>query len=515
MAIITQYRTWNGIQTKQEVNTETGEIEVFAIGSGLFGVDVLIASSEGKGSDWKLNNPQSFTDVYNRRNNTRSSVKEVQRAFFLEGYKVFNNDRAAVLNNSENYDDQREGIIARQRFFNQGTPLLVDPSTQKEVNLEGEKTTQPVTPPVTVEDNQTERQEDAPPSSSTANGEVITADNPVVKKEGDSKDISKKTESTPKPKFESVGVLRYPLANLEVVEDITGITYDYIKITIQDWVSSIGAGKVVNNKGTFNGVSAVSRYKETKGSLGTIILPMTNGLGTQNGISWGESNGNSIELALLSSVGDLLKNVTKEDNLQSKFEAAKGVLGKSFETAKGFVDQITGSEKDAIAALLSGYVVGNTSFATRQSGRTINPNMELLFSGPKLRSFGFQFEFAPRFREEAEQVREIIKTFKKFSAPVIETTGSIFLRTPKIFQLEYIYNGDGSDTADGNTHPYLNKIKPCALTNVGVNYTPGNTYMTYADGGSMVQTTLTLSFSELEPIYDIDYTGENDHPTGY
>jgi hypothetical protein len=140
--------------------------------------------------------------------------------------------------------------------------------------------------------------------------------------------------------------------------------------------------------------------------------------------------------------------------------------------------------------------------------------MELLFSGPKLRSFAFQFNFAPRFEKEAEQVREIIKTFKKFSAPVIEKTGNIFLRTPKIFQLEYIYNGDGSDTADGNTHPYLNKIKPCALTNVSVNYTPNGTYMTYAGGGSMVQTTLTLNFSELEPIYDIDYKNDN-HPTGY
>ena len=504
MAIIRQNRTWNGIQTKQEVNTETGKIEVFAIGSGLFGVDVLIASSEGKGSDWKLNNPQSFTDVYNRRNNTRSSVKEVQRAFFLEGYKVFNNDRAAVLNNSENYDDQREGIIARQRFFNQGTPLLVDPSTQKEVNLEGEKTTQAVTPPVTVKDDQVETGPENVESPSTAAGQVITADNPVVpvvKKEDDSKDIP---TPTPKPKIESVGVLRYPLANLEVVEDITGITYDYIKITIQDWVSSMTGAK--------SDKDAVSRYKETKGSFGTIILPMTNGLGTQNGISWGESNANSIELALVASVGNLLKNVS-EAEFEDKIKAAANSLGNSLETAKGFLKEGQ-DQKDGVAALLAGYVIGNTSFATRQSGLTINPNMELLFSGPKLRSFGFQFEFAPRFREEAEQVREIIKTFKKFSAPVIEKTGSIFLKTPKVFQLEYIYNGDGSDTADGNTHPYLNKIKPCALRSVSVNYTPEGKYMTYADGGSMVQTTLTLNFSELEPIYNIDYEDDN-HPTGY
>jgi hypothetical protein len=504
MAIIPQYRTWNKIQTKQEVNTETGEIEVFAIGSGLFGVDVLIASSEGKGSDWKLNNPQSFTDVYNRRNNTRSSVKEVQKAFFLEGYKVFNNDRAAVLKNPENFPSNRDYVVASQRFFDQKTPGITDPKTRQTVSpTTGKVTTEPVTPPVTVEDDQTERQEDAPPSSSPVADQPISTDNTSVIEE-DSKDISKKTESTSKPKFESVGVLKYPLVNLEVVEDITGITYDYIKISIQDWVSSMSAGN--------NNSAAVGRYKETKGSLGTIILPMTNGLGTQNGINWGESNANAIELAMAASVGDLLKGVS-EANFDDKLGKATEILGDTLNSAKGFLNEAK-KEKDGVAALLAGYVIGNTSFATRQSGLTINPNMELLFSGPKLRSFAFQFNFAPRFEKEAEQVREIIKTFKKFSAPVIEKTGNIFLRTPKIFQLEYIYNGDGSDTADGNTHPYLNKIKPCALTNVSVNYTPNGTYMTYAGGGSMVQTTLTLNFSELEPIYDIDYKNDN-HPTGY
>ena len=499
MAIITQNRLWNKIQTKQEVNTETGEIEVFAIGSGLFGVDVLIASSEGKGSDWKLNNPQSFTDVYNRRNNTRSSVKEVQRAFFLEGYKVFNNDRAAVLNNSENFDSPVDYATANQRFFDQKTPGVTNPNTGQTVSPTTGEVTELQVEPFVESGNQTETGAENVESSSTANGQKITGGT-TAEAADDSKDIP---TPTPKPKIESVN-LRYPLANLDVVEDITGITYDYIKISIQDWVSSMSAGN--------NNTAAVNRYKETKGSLGTIILPMTNGLGTQNGISWGESNANSIELALASSVGALLKNVS-EAEFEDKLGEAKKSLRKLFENVKGFLKEGQ-DQKDGIGALLAGYVIGNTSFATRQSGLTINPNMELLFSGPKLRSFGFQFQFAPRFKEEAEQVRKIIRTLKMHSSPVITTTGSIFLKTPKIFQLEYIYNGDGSDTADGNTHPYLNKIKPCALTNVSVNYTPDGKYMTYADGGSMVQTTLTLNFSELEPIYNIDYEDDN-HPTGY
>jgi len=517
MAIIKQNRLWNGIQTRQEVNTETGRIEVFSIGGGFFGVDVLLASSDGIGSDWKINNPQSFTDIYNKKNGTKSSVREVERAFYLKDYKVLNDGRADVLNNAENFDSPVDYATANQRFFDQKTPGITNPNDGRTVSpTTGKVTELQVEPFVTVEGDQTERQEEPPPSPSTAAGQVITAAKNAA--EQDSKDIP---TPTPKPKIESVN-LRYPLANLDVVEDITGITYDYIKISIQDWVSSINPdtfdkttgkidkkneGKIIFNKG------AVSRYKETKGSLGTIILPMTNGLGTQNGISWGESNGNSIELALAASVGNLLKSVTKEDDLRGKLSAAANTGMNLINTGKGFLKEGQ-DQNDGIAALLAGYVIGNTSFATRTSGLTINPNMELLFSGPKLRSFGFQFNFAPRFEKEAEQVRKIIRTLKMHSSPVIKKTGDIFLKTPKIFQLEYIYSGDGSDTADGKTHPYLNKIKPCALTNVGVNYTPNGTYMTYAGGGSMVQTTLTLSFSELEPIYNIDYEDDN-HLTGY
>ena len=81
----------------------------------------------------------------------------------------------------------------------------------------------------------------------------------------------------------------------------------------------------------------------------------------------------------------------------------------------------------------------------------------------------------------------------------------LFLYTPDIFQLEYIHNS-------GGPHPYLNRFKPCALTNFSVNYTPGNSYMTYKDG-SMTQYQIAMTFSELEPIY------QNDHDvaggTGY
>ena len=53
----------------------------------------------------------------------------------------------------------------------------------------------------------------------------------------------------------------------------------------------------------------------------------------------------------------------------------------------------------------------------------------------------------------------------------------------------------------------VNKFKPCALTNVAVNYTPEGQWMAY-DRGMPISVVMTLSFNELEPIYDTDYSSD-------
>ena len=140
----------------------------------------------------------------------------------------------------------------------------------------------------------------------------------------------------------------------------------------------------------------------------------------------------------------------------------------------------------------------------RSNGQIINPNMELLFNGPALREFRFQFKFTPRFKEEGEEVRKIIRTFKKHSAP--KGSGTNFLKTPDIFQIRYL--GEG-----GTAHPFLNRFKLCALTNMSVNYTGDGTYATY-NNGTPVSMTMDLNFKELTPVYDEDYN-ENVGGVGY
>lgn len=513
MAIIKQKRNWNNIPVRIETNNETAEVKVYVDGGFFGGNSDPLFTSEGKGSDWKITSPQNYVFQFNNKNGTRSTQKELERAFFLEGYKTFDNDRAAVLNNPENYSSSRNAVISRQRFYDQRTPRINDPKTGLTIDSKGNPTNLPVTP---TRSQVPGASGDAPPPSAADNqgpgtviGSTNTGDQVQVvdnNEQGSTAvDDSNQKESTvtedkTKPLTEKT-LLRYPLANLDGLEEL-GISYDYIKIRVLDWENGLDSAS--------GGVTSVTqRYSQSKASLETIILPMVNNLSSTNGVGWGENNMNAIELE---GARILQQGLRKVGVGGLTFETAKATLSDALQQGRKFLDAAV-KEKDTVASLLAGYVIGNASFLTRGSGQVINPNMELLFNGPKLRTFGFQFDFAPRSSEEAKIVRDIIKVLKARSSPSLGSA-RLFLESPKVFELEYIYNGDGSDEASGSTHPYLNKIKPCALTQVDVNYTPSNKYMTYAEDGSMVATSLRMSFTEIEPIYANDYSSTG-HPAGY
>ena len=154
----------------------------------------------------------------------------------------------------------------------------------------------------------------------------------------------------------------------------------------------------------------------------------------------------------------------------------------------------------------------NANIMKRSQGATINNNQELLFGGPGLRRFSFQFSFYPRGPKEAIIVRKIIRTFKQ-SMSVKRSETSLLLKSPHTFAIQYMTSKDGKAVA----HPYLNRFKECALTSCSVDYTPDGTYMTYSSRGnpdgdekSMTAYKMTLQFGELEPLFDDEY-GESDY----
>ena len=91
------------------------------------------------------------------------------------------------------------------------------------------------------------------------------------------------------------------------------------------------------------------------------------------------------------------------------------------------------------------------------------------------------------------------------SSPTAGGTNT-FLRTPNVFELRYRQGND--------EHQFLNKFKQCFLESISVNYTADGAYATY-DDGTPVSMVMDLSFKEIEPVYDVDYTEESYRGVGY
>ena len=226
---------------------------------------------------------------------------------------------------------------------------------------------------------------------------------------------------------------------------------------------------------------AEDRNMET---VGSVFLPMQPGLAEGNSVSWGKSEISPIDAALANVSGSAVEGASKDFG-----QAAK----KAMDAAKGGFENLQGVTKDEVAAFFAGKATGKNIF-TRSTGKMLNPNLELLFQGPTLRTFNYTYRFTPREEKESDEVKQIIKFFKKQMAPKRQKSGKLFLESPNVFKLKYFFK-------NGIQHPFLNKIKICALQSCTVQYTPDGSYMTYEDG-SMTSYELGLSFGELNPIYN-------------
>jgi len=259
--------------------------------------------------------------------------------------------------------------------------------------------------------------------------------------------------------------------------------YDYLQVTALEYKPS--------EFGSKGGITEEAEARDMS-PVGNVYLPMQPGLQDSSNTNWQDDKLDFISAALANVSGSTIKGASK-----GAVAAAKA-MGESFGNEwKKVLD--SGDLSNEVAGYFAEQATGS-KILTRTTGSVINPNLELLFDGPSLRSFNYTYRFTPREAEEAQEVRKIIKFFKKNMAPKKGKKGKLFLESPNVFKLKYFFK-------NGQEHPFLNKIKRCALTSSTVQYTPDGSYMTY-DDGSMTAYELSLGFKELNPIYaeeiDID-----------
>ena len=232
------------------------------------------------------------------------------------------------------------------------------------------------------------------------------------------------------------------------------------------------------------------RTDTNKRTIGTVILPIPGGIQDGQSVNFGGSSMTPLDMA---------KANIALTTVSEGFTAGISAAGQAAQNVAGAF----GDNKKALAAVIAGMAAGGQDLLTRTTGAIANPNMELLFNGPDLRTFSFQFLLAPRSQEEAKTIIQILRFFKQGMAP-IRTKSRLFLKSPHTFQLSY-RNSKGQD------HKYLNKFKECALANFGVNYTPNGNYSTYEDG-VMTAYQMTMTYRELNPIYNDDYGNSGSLP---
>ena len=198
-------------------------------------------------------------------------------------------------------------------------------------------------------------------------------------------------------------------------------------------------------------------------------------------------------IGFLAASGGKFLDRMRENDFTAAAELLKDTAGGAFaEMGK----RAAGAMVDIVGAGEGAFELGSKIF-----GATTNPYMEVLFGGADLRTFTYNFTFAPRDRKERDEVQKIIHTFRFHQAPELRSNQSMYMGLPAEFDIHYMYqpdtNVDGT-VDEARENPYYNKIATCVLTSCNVDYTP-NGVQSHADG-SPVQIKMTLNFLETELI---------------
>lgn len=300
--------------------------------------------------------------------------------------------------------------------------------------------------------------------------------------------------------------------NLFYPENLKTIGQDYVFITQYRYKNpdflSVGESASGDVSQILKG--GLSTFQDTtqRTQLGTVILPMTNNLTETNQTGWGEDSLSNIAAALMTGGTDAIKKAAGGDLFGaggSLTDLGKEVLSNPGISARAKTYLTTRAAASVIQKI--GFQINPEAYITRATGTIPNPNLELLFNGPKLRSFELAFKMSPRSPKEAKMIRKIIKFFKKGMAPRRSSSGeqSFFLGTPNVFKVQF--------NSGANELQSLVEYKTCALVTCQVNYTPDGFYAAYNDpntGSQPIAVTIQLGFAELTPVYNDQYDLNSD-----
>jgi hypothetical protein len=195
-------------------------------------------------------------------------------------------------------------------------------------------------------------------------------------------------------------------------------------------------------------------------------------------LGMGQRGANALKLPDFGNV----QSVTDFDAMGSAMKKSVSDLGKSS----------GGREIAGYLAEGSGLVnQGFTDLLLRDQGRALNPQIEMVYKRTQNRSFVFDFRLQPRSNQESVNIKNIIKQFKRFSAPSLSDSTGAYFNIPGQFDIEFMFKD--------SENKFIGKISTCVLENIDVNYSSAGPFATF-DDGAPVEINLQLRFREVDTL---------------
>jgi len=147
------------------------------------------------------------------------------------------------------------------------------------------------------------------------------------------------------------------------------------------------------------------------------------------------------------------------------------------------------------------------------TGVAINNHLALTYKGPtEFRQHEFAFNFFPKNAPDAVEIKKIIHDFEMGMLPRMGTglgtkisgraLSAPYFRSPRHWTIDFF-------KGSGDRNDFLFRIRKSVITAMRVNHDPNSTVSLHEDG-SPVQTTLNLTFKEIELPISSDAVIEGD-----
>lgn len=171
---------------------------------------------------------------------------------------------------------------------------------------------------------------------------------------------------------------------------------------------------------------------------------------------------------------------------------AVGMVSKAAQAGASMLPVLGGAGAAGIAAVTpSGNLV--KQMLSKITGKVINKRQEQLFENMEFRTHQFSYLFIPRSKTESDAITGIIKDFKMYMHPELNSgQGSSLLITPAEFDIEFRFLNDENTV--------ISRIATCALISCEVNYTAIGEFVAFKDTPNPIAISLELTFRELEPL---------------